>query len=169
MGEETVAGIHRQAADLLRRSGRHLLDVHSAGRAHHENRALRLAVQDQPHVALAGDLGRGHHQDLPNRQPLDGEGQDPGGVLSSLRGSRGQLYPAGFPAPAGVHLRLYHHRAAQASGDGFGLLRAARHVALQHGDAGRPQERAGLVLVEVHWYLGLGVTGRSGKPGGAQK
>ena len=37
--QQAVGGIDRQAADLLRRLGRDLLDVDAAGGAHHEHRA----------------------------------------------------------------------------------------------------------------------------------
>ena len=52
------------AKDLVRRLRRDFLDVDSAGRARHEHRALRRAVDDDADVRFARDVGGGSHQNF---------------------------------------------------------------------------------------------------------
>src|SRR5207244_12712528 len=64
---------------------------------------------------------------------------------------RGALAPAGLAPPAGVHLRLHHHRPApEPRRDRAGLVGRRRDLAGRHRNAVPPQDVAGLVFVEIH-------------------
>ena len=76
----------------------------------------RLAVHDEPDVALARDVGRRHHQHLLHRSPLICMPEDLRRVLARFGRRWRQLDPARLAAAAGVHLRLDHHRCRRCAG-----------------------------------------------------
>ena len=64
---QAVARVDRQLEDLLGRRRRDFLDVDAAGRAHHEHRLLRGAVEDDADVRFGGDVGRRRDEHLLHR------------------------------------------------------------------------------------------------------
>ena len=72
-------------------------------------------------------------------------------AASAPAGIVGQLDATRLAATARVHLGLDHHLAAEALGDGARLGRRLRHVpASAPGTPNSPQDRLGLVLVDLH-------------------
>jgi hypothetical protein len=142
-----------RARDRCRTLGGHLLDVDTALAAEHHQRQPRVAVEDRAQVVLVVDLDRWRHQHAPHAQSLDAHPEEGGrGRRGLLRGAR-QLDAARLPAPAGVHLGLDRHGAAQRLGRLAGLLRAARDAARGHRDTVRAKDLLGLVFVDVHVCL----------------
>ncbi len=151
MREQAIARVHRQPMNLLRCLGGHLLDVDAAGGAHHQHGALGRSVDDDAHVALRGDIGRGRHEHLAHREALDGHAQDLGGVRRGLVRVRGELHAAGLAPPAGVYLGFDDDAAAaEAQGDRASLGGRRGDLPGRHRDALPPQDVARLVFVEIH-------------------
>src|SRR5918994_4416980 len=65
------------------------------------------------------------------------------------------LHAARLSPAARVHLGLDDHLAPYTTGDGLGLRWCRGHVAIEHRDAGRLQQRACLVLVQIHGDLAM--------------
>ena len=80
---------------------------------------------------------------------------------SASAGVSASLMPPGLAAPAGEHLRLDDHRAAQLLRSLTRLERARREPAVRDGDPDAPEELLALVLVEVHRGASIPTRGRA--------
>ena len=67
--------------------------------------------------------------------------------------SLAQLDAAGLAAAAHLHLRLDHHRVADAIGDRDGVIDRGHRLAGRYGDPVAREELLALVLVEIHALL----------------
>ena len=131
--------IDRQAQDRLRVGDCRLLDLDPALGAGDDRHRLGPTVQDQPQVELLGDVGRRRDQHGLHPNALDVQADDLARPLLRLVRAGGQLDAAGLAPAADQHLRLDHHRPADALRGGARLLRAGRHLAGQqrHAVAGK--------------------------------
>ncbi len=111
---------------------------------------LPHAVVDHAGVVLLLDLGLGADQHALRHVAVDLEGEDLAGVRLGLLGRVGELHAAGLHAPAGEHLRLDHHRAADLRRDRLGLLGVRREAAVGHGNALALEDLPRFVLEEAH-------------------
>jgi hypothetical protein len=155
---EPDAGMDVLADDPLWRGRGHLFDVHAAGLARHEERALHGAIDEHAQVELAADrdpLFDEHARDHPAFGPglvgherhADHVARDAGGLVGAL----GELHAAALPAPARVNLGLDDDRAAsEAAGDLPGLVSGERDLAAGHGHTEPREEGLGLMFVDVH-------------------
>ena len=115
---QAVARVDRQLHDLLRRLRRDFLDVDAAGRAHHEHRLLRRAVDDDADVASLAMSAAGVTSTFWTVRPLICS-RGSSRALARFLGRLGELHAARLAAAAGVHLRLHDHRAAELARDRF--------------------------------------------------
>src|SRR5205823_2963900 len=106
-------------ADLLRRLGGHLLDIHAALGGGHQHDLLRAAVDHHAGIELLLDVGAFFDQQTPHLLALgSGLVRDELHAEDFFRPGThfvdrfGDLYAAAFAAPTGVDLRLYHPDAA---------------------------------------------------------
>ena len=140
--------VHSHGDDLLRRAGGDLFDVHPALAGGHHHHAAARPIEHHAQVDLLADVGARIDQHLLDRQALDVHPQDaPGDLLGFLR-APGELDAARLAAAADQHLRLDHHRAAEALGDGARLSRRRGHITLRHRDAELPKDAFGLVFLK---------------------
>ena len=93
-----------------------LLDVDPAHVAEQHHRPLRGPVPDDAGVVLLLDLGLGVDEHAARHVAVDLELEDLRGVGLGLLGGVGELDAAGLHPPAGQHLGLDHHRAADLLG-----------------------------------------------------
>ena len=71
-------------------------------------------------------------------------------MLTRFRGGRRQPDAAGLPAASSQDLGLDRRLAAEAPGDGLGLVRRGNHVTDRDGDAVAGQDVARLMFLEFH-------------------
>jgi hypothetical protein len=147
--------------DRFRILGCDLLDLHAARGRGHEDGTRFGAVNHDPQVQFAIDGQRLLDQQATHlfafraglvRDQL--HTQHAAGDLAGFFGGVGDLHPAALAAPAGVDLRLHHHRLRAGSEQVFGgVLRrfaGGHHLAAGHRDAILRQDCFRLVLVNFH-------------------
>ena len=101
-------GVDGHLYNLLRGFLCHLLYLHSALAAHHDDGLLGLAVDEDADVILRGDVGGLGDEDSVHDEPLDGHAENLSGIFLHLLHVVGQLHAAGLSAASGVHLRLHY-------------------------------------------------------------
>ena len=137
---------------------RDLLDLDAALLAHHEDDALRGAIEDEAEIQLAIDS-----ETFLDQQPRDLLAAGPrlirherlanqlAGNLLGLVGRLRQLDAAGLAAAAGMDLRLDHgHAAAEPPCDVGNFLRGEGHLTARNRNAVFGKDCFGLVLVDLH-------------------
>jgi hypothetical protein len=132
------------------RLGGDFLDVHAPGGAHHEHRALGLAIGDEADVGFGRDLRRRHNQDLPTTRSLIFMPEDPTRVLIGFRGVLGELDAARFATATGVHLRLHDDGSTHSARNRLRLRGRGGDVAVRNRNARGLEHGASLVFVEIH-------------------
>jgi hypothetical protein len=158
LGHEVAEGLDRRevaAADLVGLLLGHLLDVDAPDRREDHHGALAQAVPDDARVVLLLNLGARVHQDPTRHVPADLEPQDRLGVLGGLRGGVGELDAPRLHAPAGQDLGLDDRRPADPLRRGARLVSRGGEAEVGDGDAGPPDDRAGLVFEEPHTRAGV--------------
>jgi hypothetical protein len=160
-------GVHGDAQDLLGVVLGHLLDLHAALGAGHDDDARGVAVHQQGQVQLAGDVAAGLDIDAGDQLALgagllgDEHGADHGlGCRAGLLGRLGEAHAAlavrvvaeaPCAAAAGMDLGLHHvDRAGKLLRRFLGLLGRPGDMAVEHRDAVAPQQLLALVFVDVH-------------------
>ena len=154
---QTDAEVDLLAQDELRRVGRNLLYLHAAGRARHDDRPRRGAVDQQPEVQLALDVERLLDQHARHAATL-GTGlrrdeRHPDQGLRRLLGlARVSDHPhaAALAPPAGMDLRLDDDAAPETLRHPARLGRRERDLAARHGQAMLREQDLRLVLVNLH-------------------
>ena len=181
-GAQAHAGVHLLAEDLVGALLGHLLDVHAALGAVHDDVATLPAVQEHAHVillrlALAGVVHVLGDQHLVHLLPfgrglgrLQHHADDVARPLLHLIEALGQFHPAALTAAPGVDLRLHHPPfGAGVVGQPFGLFHGlvgvVGHQAALNGDAMLLEDLLALVLVQVHRLGGVPLGGCESKPG----
>ena len=94
--------------DFLWRFFRHSLDIHTTFAAEHEYGTFRLAVDNDAHIILGGDVHGLAHQYAVYGEALDVHPQNASGMLKYFGLVAGKFHTARLSAPASVHLRLNH-------------------------------------------------------------
>ncbi len=155
MIEKSVARIDLGFVDLLRRFARHLLDVDSSRRAHHEDRTLTGSVHDDPDIGFVLDIDRRCDQHLPHLEPLDVHAQDRARGLPRAGRIRGEFHASRLAATADVDLGLHDDRAPQIARGGLGCRRIVRHPLGRHREAMVAEDLPRLVLVDLHVVLSM--------------
>ena len=153
-----VDRIDEHPVDLLRRRGRHRLDVHAAFRARHQAHALRGAVDDHRDVELLLDVGA-----LLDQQPAhflarrirlvrdELHAEDLAGLSAHFVDGARDLDAAALAAAAGVDLRLDDpHVAAERRGRGHRLVDGERRNAARRRHAVPAKDFLALVFVDFH-------------------
>ena len=134
----------------------HLLDLHAALGAAHDDDRLGAAIHGGPQVIFLLDVGGiGHEHALDQLAfgvllVLQELAQDILGVLARGLHVPGVLDAARLAAPAHHNLGLDHNGPAYAPGYLLGLLGRVGDLALIHGHAILGKQLFSLVLVELH-------------------
>src|SRR6266550_4449483 len=136
--------------NLLRRLGRHFLDVDATSGTGHEHRPFRRTIDDDADVGFAGDVSRGGNENFLDGKTLDRELEDLGGDCLRLLGCLRQLYSARLATATGVNLGLDDDGRSKFAGDLFRLLRRRCNLTGRDRDAVLPEDFLCLVLVDVH-------------------
>ena len=145
-----LVGVDGDLGDPLRVLLGDRLDLHAAGHAGDAEEGAVGPVQQVGEVVLLLDVrGLGQHH-LVHGVALDVHAEDVGRAGLGLVGVRGQLDAAGLAPPAHLDLGLDDDPAAEALGDGAGLLRGLGDAAAQHGQAVPFEQIAPLILEQVH-------------------
>ena len=151
--------VHEDLDEGVRVVLRHLLDLHAPLGAAHDDDRFGATVNGGAQVVFLLDVGGvGHQHALDYLAPgvllvLEEPAQDIFGVAAGGLYVLRVLDAPGFAAPAHHHLRLDHHRLADAPGNPFGLIRRIGHVALVDGHARAGKQFLRLVFVEFHSNL----------------
>src|SRR2546425_11701751 len=141
------------ASDLLWGCNGYVFDVHATDGREHHHRAAPVAVEGDPEVELARDVGGALDVDLLDPQPLDLHAED--GRRRGLRVGRGlgDLDAAGLSATAGVHLRLDRDRRADRLRGALGFVGRRRDATVRNCNARALEHLLRLVLVDLHAAL----------------
>src|SRR5690606_26084431 len=150
--------IDRTTKDLLGRARGDLLDVDATFGGDHEDRHLRLAIENDTGVVLARDLGRLRHENDPDRLPGgprlrrdEPVAEDALRLALDLVDRAAQLHAAAFAAAAGVDLRLDDpSRAAELLRDRGRLLGGRGDAAARHRHTSAREDLLRLVFVDLH-------------------
>jgi len=147
---ESLGGIDEHLADGVGVLGRHCLDLDAALGRQHSEMLLGRAVQREAGVVLLGDV-RGLLDPEPmHDMAVDVEPQDVAGVGPHIVDGGGELHASRLAAPAGMHLRLDHHRRAQALRGCHRFVDAEGDFAVGYRHAVAAEELLALILEEIH-------------------
>ena len=150
--------MHVLAHDPLGGGRGHLLDVHAAGGAGHDDRLARRTIEQQAHVQLALDLEAfldQHARDdaafgaglVRDQTHADHVARDADRLVRAPR----ELHAAALAPSAGMDLRLDDDDlAAEPTGDVARFIRREGDFPARHGHAIPVQDGLGLVFVDFH-------------------
>ena len=128
-------------------------DLDAALRGEHPEVLLRGAVEREARVVLLVDVAGLLDPEDVDDVALDVEADDVGRVLAGFRLVRRELHAAGLAAPTDLHLRLQHHRVADAVRDRHRGLDIRDRVAVGDRDVVLREQLLALIFEQVHRHL----------------
>jgi hypothetical protein len=134
------------------RPGR-FLDLDAALRRCDHRDRLAGAIQDEAQVVLLGDLRRRRDQHGSHGDALDIQAQDLASPLRRFVRGGGELDPTRLAATAHQHLRLDHHRSADALRRGASLVGRRGGFAGEEWHAVAREDLLAPVFLELHAIL----------------
>ena len=161
---ESHVRFNMNGMDLLGVRGRNLLDLHSTLGGSHDRKAFNGSIEQNGQIKFIGDGRASLDVDLPHAfsfgpglRCVQGHAEYfARGLLSLCRRLR-QLHSPSLAPASRVDLGLDHdHRGTQGARGLFGLGWRRGKQALGHGYTELPEQRLGLIFVNVHRKLPLG-------------
>ena len=139
------------ARDGVRAGRRHLLYVHATDRREHHHGPAPIAVERDPEVELARDVGGPLHVHVLDAQSFYLHAEDRRRGALRFRGRFRHLDAAGLAASARVHLRLHGDWRGDGLRCGLRFFWRRGETTVRNGDARAREDLLRLIFVDFHW------------------